>query len=195
MNSGKSEKRKSAFKAGLAVFFYAGLMLTAQEHDWDKAERKIKRLPPSVFQGLPTRIQKQLEDRGCTIPQADFSAKLHNVIQGEFARKRQKDWAVLCSREGRSSILVFWEKPSSCPTEIGEAEDKNFLQGWSGGRIVYSRMLDSATADYIREHYERYGGTKPPQLDHQGIDDAFMGKASIVWYCHKGEWLRLTGAD
>jgi len=44
-------------------------------------------------------------------------------------------------------------------------------------------------------HYRAYGGPEPPPIEHQGIDDAFLGKASITWYFHKGKWLRLQGAD
>ena len=60
---------------------------------------------------------------------------------------------------------------------------------------MYSQIIAAVGADYILEHYEWYGGTKPPPLDHQGIDVAFAGKGSGVLYCYKGEWLRLTGAD
>jgi hypothetical protein len=41
-----------------------------------------------------------------------------NVIRGEFARVGQLDWAVLCSRDGHSTILVLWGRPTSCPGEI-----------------------------------------------------------------------------
>jgi hypothetical protein len=44
-------------------------------------------------------------------------------------------------------------------------------------------------------HYRAYGGPKPPPIDHQGIDDAFLEKASVTFYFHKGNWLQLTGAD
>jgi hypothetical protein len=44
-------------------------------------------------------------------------------------------------------------------------------------------------------HYRAYGGPKPPNIDHQGIDDAFIEKASTTHYFHQGKWLKLTGAD
>jgi hypothetical protein len=39
------------------------------------------------------------------------------------------------------------------------------------------------------------GGPAPPPITHQGIDEAFAGKASTVQYCHYGKCLSLTGAD
>jgi len=44
-------------------------------------------------------------------------------------------------------------------------------------------------------HFSPYGGPTPPQIDHQGIDDAFIEKASVTWYFDGGSWLKLTGAD
>ena len=31
-------------------------------------------------------------------------------------------------------------------------------------------------------------------MDHQGIDDAIVGKASVVVYLYRGKWLHLSGA-
>jgi hypothetical protein len=33
-------------------------------------------------------------------------------------------------------------------------------------------------------HYRAYGGTTLPTLDHQGIDDTFVEKASVTWHFH-----------
>lgn len=44
-------------------------------------------------------------------------------------------------------------------------------------------------------HYRAYGGPEPPPIDHQGIDDAFLEKASTTWYYDGGRWLQLQGAD
>ena len=40
-------------------------------------------------------------------PQVLATGKLDNVVRGEFAKRGQSDWAVLCSVNGVSSILVF----------------------------------------------------------------------------------------
>ena len=61
--------------------------------------------------------------------------------------------------------------------------------------MVYSREIASVGRAYILQHYQAYGGTKPPPIDHQGINDAFVEKGSVVLYFYRQEWLRLTGAD
>ncbi len=162
---------------------------------WAQAQREIKRLPPSSFAQLPVEVVKQLEELHCKVPQAFMTAQPHNVSRGEFARKGQTDWAVLCSKNERSSILVFWGKPTKCPGELEPVEDKVFLQEIGDNQIGYSRMINPVSGDLISKRYKRYGGLKPPSLDHQGIDDQFVEKASVVHYCHDGKWQRLIGSD
>jgi hypothetical protein len=74
-------------------------------------------------------------------------------------------------------------------------EDRNFLQGISAGNIGFSRGISPAGRDFIMRHYKAYGGPVPPRLDHQGIDDAFLEKASVTYYFYNGNWMKLTGAD
>ena len=73
--------------------------------------------------------------------------------------------------------------------------DRNFLQGISATEISYSREINAAGKEFIMGHYRAYGGPTPPPIDHQGIDDAFMEKASVTWYFHEGKWMKLSGAD
>src|ERR671937_183045 len=75
---------------------------------WEAADAAVLRLPPAAFPQLPRNIVRYLQARGCTVPQTFVSAEPHNVISGEFARRGQTDWAVLCSRGREPSIIVFW---------------------------------------------------------------------------------------
>jgi len=67
---------------------------------FDKAERRIARLAPTAFLELPRTVVRELQRRGCTVPQEAFTKKPHYVIRGEFAKSSQTDWAVLCSVKG-----------------------------------------------------------------------------------------------
>jgi len=155
---------------------------------------QILSLSPTAFPELPANLVQELQRRGCTIPQADFSGRRGNVIRSEFAKPGQKDWAVLCSVRGVSTILVFWNGSEKNPAAIAAEPDSNFLQVFNGRQFVW-REISAVDKDYIVKHYEAYGGTKPPPIDHYGIDDGFLEKASVVWYFYNGEWLKLTGAD
>ncbi|HTA67888.1 MAG TPA: hypothetical protein VK776_06405 [Bryobacteraceae bacterium] len=163
--------------------------------NFNDAERRIVRLPPTAFPQLPRGVVRELQRRGCTVPQEAFTKKPHNVVRGEFAKSGQTDWAVLCSAKGVSTILVFWNGSANNPGAIAPMEDRNFLQGITPDKISYSRGISAVGKYFIMRHYNAYGGPKPPPIDHQGIDDAFIEKASVTWYFHGGKWLKLTGAD
>lgn len=161
----------------------------------DDADRRIVRLPPAAFPELPRHLVTELDRRGCSIPQEAFTKKSHNVIKGEFARPGETDWAVLCSVKGLSTILVFWNGSKKNPAAIAAREDRNFLQGITPDEIGYSRGITPVGKNFIMRHYDAYGGPRPPPIDHQGIDDAFVEKASVTWYFHAGKWSQLTGSD
>lgn len=161
----------------------------------EEAEKKIKYLKADAFPELPADLKKQLDERKCQIPQTNATSVPQNVIQGSFAAPKSKDWAVLCAKNGKTSILVFWEKGTPCPAELAIAETKADLQDLMGKGFRYSRYISMVAKEHILEQQKRYGGILPKSLDHQGIDDAFLEKASVTYYCEAGKWLRLTGSD
>jgi hypothetical protein len=124
------------------------------------------------------------------------------VIRGEFANKGQTDWAVLCSKEGKSSILVFWGKPTACASEFASSDDDGFLQGGRNDQMVYSRGIRAVSekdlsgfADPDLGQMKPSGPVKRVAFRHQGIEDLFLGKASTVFYCIAGKWKVIGGAD
>jgi hypothetical protein len=159
----------------------------------------FNRLPPSAFARLPRNIVRHLQARGCTIPQYAFKRRPHNVISGAFARQGQRDWAVLCSRNGFSSILVFWSGRTDAVTELARLSDHIFVQREIGSdKAHYARVISAVNKDYIISHYQAYKGSgapEPPPISHQGIDDGYMEKASTVHYYYRGKWRALQGAD
>ena len=163
---------------------------------WEIADSATVLLSPTVFSQLPEKVVQYLQGRGCMIPQTYMSTDPHNVISGEFAKRGQIDWAVLCSRSGESSVMVFWGGFTKSVAEIAKVPDNSFLQTISeGGKIGFSRMIGAVGKDYIISHYKAYGGPNPPSIYHQGIDDAYVEKASVVRYYYRGKWLELQGAD
>ncbi len=167
---------------------------TAQERE-RAALRQIRMLPPSAFPELPAAVRADLEKRGCAIPQVFDQITPRNVVRGSFARAGQTDRAVLCSVRDSSSILLYWGGPARCPSLDERTANRNWLQGVGDGRLGFSRALGVAGRGAILQHYRRYGGARPPRIDHEGIDDAFVEKASEVHYCFRGRWLTLQGAD
>ena len=118
-----------------------------------------------------------------------------NVIKGSFVRPGEVDWAVLCSVDRVSSIVIFRNSSPHEIIELARAADIESLQVVGDNQIGYSCLISPVGREFILRHYQAYGGVKPPPIDHQGIDIAFVGKASVVLYCYRSKWLRLTGAD
>jgi len=164
------------------------------EDQWTRADRLIKRLPPAEFPELPTAFKAELEQAGCTIPQSGFDESRNNVIHGSFGAMGQEDWAVLCSRNGTSSIFMHWGGPVQCPSELLPQSDKNFLQGMPEG-IVFSRSIAATTSYHVYPDDDSAGVDREVLMDHDGIDDVFQGKGSTVWLCRGGAWIAFAGGD
>jgi hypothetical protein len=179
----------------LLIVLFFSLTALGNQDKWAVADSATLRLPATAFSQLPKHIARYLQAAGCKIPQSYISSDPHNVIKGEFAKRGQTDWAVLCSRKAESSILIFWGGSTKSVSDIAKARDRLFLQTVNEGTIGFSRNIQSVGRDYILSHYKAYGGPKPPSLTHQGIDDGYLEKASVVLYYYRGRWLKLQGAD
>jgi hypothetical protein len=144
-------------------------------------------LKPSALKQLSRSIVRKLEAQGCTIPQVDDPAVgpiQTNVIHGEFARIGQVDWAVLCARDGRSTILVFWGGSTSCPGEIHDPLADRHPPG-AGIEWSADRYIGAVTEGDLR------GISGPPDpgvMKHQGIADLMDSKMGTVYYCSEGQW-------
>jgi len=185
------------------IFFIALIMffMTNGTHSETISEinSTIRRLPPSAFSGLSQEIIRALESRGCTIPQVYDDLRPHNVIHGEFIKKGQKDLAVLCSREQISTILIFQGGVANKVLEIASSPDEKRLQTFADGQYGYSREIMTAGKKQIiqyNKNAKEFGVEQDlPQITHDGIDDIFVNKASVVHYYYKGQWQKLLGSD
>jgi hypothetical protein len=163
--------------------------------DWLRADEQTVRLKPSAFRNLPSAVRDELEHRGCAIPQPFGVNQLRNVVSGSFVAVGQTDWAVLCSRNKRSAILVFEGAQTGEVDEFADERDFQYLQVVTrDNKIGYSRVLTSVPNQSLRK---RIGvrGSKLPSIDHNGIEDAFMEKASTLWYRSGAKWVKLSAAD
>lgn len=89
--------------------------------------------------------------------------------------------------------ILGWEYETR--VKIAKSPDKNCLQIIGDKKIGYSRHISAVGGISIIDLYQAYDGSKLPLFDHEGIDDAFLEKGSIVHYWHDGNWLELTEPD
>lgn len=157
--------------------------------------------PPAALSDVPEPVRVLLAEESCLVPQPwrpGVPPGYTNVVRGEFAVRGQYDWAVLCSRAGKSSIRLFWGGPSRCSDSLA-ASASSFLQKVTPNEIDYSRVIsrvspDDLTQRYGRQHNQSTSATLP-KFDHDAISDAFLEKASTLYYCSDTSWHTLRGSD
>ena len=94
-----------------------------------------------------------------------------------FDHDRQYDWAVLCSKNQFSSILIFWGGSTTSVSDIAKAADKAYLQVVDGeGKIGYSRAITALDKEYILEYQRWYGGVKLHRWIIKGLTISLSGK-------------------
>jgi hypothetical protein len=203
--------RKKIWRMGLimagVICGTAGFCHAQQAKSGKPAAQKdngIRKLQPADVAGLPAEFVEKLNVRGCAIPQfgavgragdtagADEAGSPTNVIHGEFARHGQEDWAVLCSKGGSSTIVIFWGKATACPASLARLEDAHYLKRGKDKKVRYSRAIRALGESDLGDR-AGIAGLKP--FSHQGIDDRFVGKSSAFFYCSEGKWKIFPAKD
>ncbi len=163
-----------AVSAALAAAASAQTGLKEIQKEWPD----FRYLEPKQVRELPALIKADLEKRGCRIPRFTRWDARHNVIQGQFLKPGQRDWAVLCRHQDKSSILIY---PGSAATDVqtvrGEDHDPY-------------RIIHTVTAFVLQKRAVRDKLTESlPPFDHDGIEDGRIQKAALVLYNRDGEWV------
>ena len=110
----RNSSNKVRFLALLSLLSLS-VMANANERN---AANDLSRLSPRDFPALPAQVASALIELGCTVPQASYFVKgKSNVKSGSFAKLGQKDYAVLCSKNGASHIQVVWGGKTRCKSE------------------------------------------------------------------------------
>ncbi|MBX3266904.1 MAG: hypothetical protein KF831_09385 [Acidobacteria bacterium] len=181
------------------AFFYLVLLILfsppvlAQDKRLDEGANVV-RLAPASFKELPLLVVADLEARQCTIPQTFTKREPHNVVSGSFIKRGEVDWAILCSRNGVSTILVYPSGRVQSVHELGTGSDDGYLQVIDGeGTIGFSRKIDRASIDYVKRRLPPSVPTT--SIDKDGIEDIFVEKASVIRYLYRGEWTEFMGLD
>jgi hypothetical protein len=184
------------------IFGTAGFGHAQQTKSAKPAAKKdiaIRKMQPADVAELPAAFVEKLNSRGCAIPQFGEVGRSGattggptNVIHGEFARHGQEDWAVLCSKGGSSTIVIFWGKTTACPASLARLEDAHYLKRGKDKKVRYSRAIRALGESDLGDRAGT-AGLKP--FAHQGIDDRFVGKSSAFFYCSEGKWKIFPAKD
>lgn len=159
----------------------------------------IRRLPAAAFSFLPGLIRRDLEDRRCTVPQPWDVRGPKNIIHGSFTAAGVAEWAVLCSVRDTSQILVYRVASGRTGRIVDSLlpdPDRAWMQGVGGGRWGYSRLLQTLPRRKIRAWRNDVDRHVIPQpVDHDAIEQIFLGKGAEGFYYAARRWYRRITAD
>jgi hypothetical protein len=110
------------------------------------------------------------------------------ATQGEFERKGQTDWAVLCSRRGISMIYVFWGGSPRKYERLGEEPDRTSAEDKAVGLSLRDIGRGSAERFIISERPERHGLPNP---QHDILADSANYRDDAFYYRFHGRWIKL----
>ena len=159
----------------------------------------VRRVAPDSFPQLPTAVRHDLERRECLVPQPYDARKPANVARGAFTAPRISEWAILCSAHDTSQILIYRVSSSRDVRAIDSLEraaDVAWMQRISDTQWGFSRLLGTLPLDRIRTwRRDDDGRSIPRPIDHDAIEQTFIGKAADAFYRAAGRWYRRATAD
>ena len=135
-------------------------------------------LDPGQLRELPEAVRTDMQKLGCRIPKFMKWDARHNVIQGQFFKPGQTDWAVLCQAGDKTGILFY---PGGAVTDLpmlrSEPTDP-------------TRTIHVVSAFVLQKRAVRdRPDESPPAFDHDGIEDGPIQKPSQVIYHRDDEWM------
>lgn len=154
----------------------------------------IRHLPINAFPQLPVAVGDALTRRGCLIPQTYEAHRPENVIHASFERPGSSDWAVLCSVDGRVSLLVFFSSGGD-PMVLASVAETDRLQAHSATDVLgFNWGIDPASPEVV--HEAQLGmNHPPPRLDHDALADSVIDGRTIYRVFAKGAWTVVDTQD
>jgi hypothetical protein len=153
---------------------------------------RIRNLPVSSFPELPSPIADALAARGCMIPQTYEAHRPENVVHASLQRAGSSDWAVLCSAQGRVSLLVFFAgSPAAQPEVLASAAKTDRLQPHDpSGELGFNWGIDPASPKRI--HDAQAGMShRPLPPDHDCLADSTVDQKTVYHLYRDGAWSRV----
>ncbi len=144
---------------------------------------RIRLLPLSSFPQLPSAVAQDLDAKGCMVPQTYEAHEPENVIRGSFEKPGSRDWAVLCSVKGMTTLYVFLGSNLTSPIALRQQPDTAWLgHDWANNPSFdygFAWGISTMPADVM---------PRKDRLDHDGVEDAFVEQSAVVHYYADGHW-------
>lgn len=163
----------AAFLIALVPAAYAQTGIEEVRKKWPD----FRYLDPGQLRELPQVVRADLGKLGCRIPRFIKWDARHNVIQGQFFKSGQMDWAVLCHIGDKTGILLY---------PAGGASELPMMRSAPNDP---TRTIHVVSAFVLQKRAIRDNPTEPPPaFDHDGIEDGTIQESGRVLYFRDEEW-------
>jgi hypothetical protein len=149
----------------------------------------IRNLPVSSFPNMSPAVANSLNAMGCVIPQTYEAHRPENVVHASLKEPDSDDWAVLCSVQGKVSLLVFFAgAPADKPIVLKAFSETDRLQRDArSGRLGFNWGIDPASPGKV--HDAQAGmAHRPPLLDHDCLADSILDRRTVYRFYREGAW-------
>jgi hypothetical protein len=147
---------------------------------------RIRLLPVASFPQIPAAVANELDARGCMVPQTYEANGPENVISGSFEKQGSDDWAALCSVRGVTTFYVFFQSNLTHPIALRHQPDNQWLGVEPSFAYGSAWGILPIPPRAVPRTY---------QMDHDGIEDAFVERSSVIHYYSHGHWTTFKGDD
>ena len=155
----------------------------------------IRHLPVNAFPDLPAPVADQLNQRQCLIPQSYEAHHPENVVHASLEHVASTDWAVLCSANGRVSLLVFLGSAGHKPSVLATATETARLQRHdSSGVLGFNWAIEPASPEAVHQAQSSME-KRPPRLDHDTLADITLDRNTVYRFFKKGSWTLVDTSD
>jgi hypothetical protein len=151
----------------------------------------VPMLSPDSMPEIPLNVRAALRGRGCLVPQY-FNGERRNAYGGAFSAKGAAEWAVMCSVNGDSQILIIASSTGAVVDSVALGNDAEAMDHdngkWDFTRTFAVYRLGPGDMDEIP-------ASLPRPIDHDALDIPIFGKASSAHYLVRGKWYYVMTAD
>jgi hypothetical protein len=185
--------------SGISPFFIVSSLLASPavlsaQGGTDTLPILIRRIDASTAAHLPLWLRAALGARKCLIPQMHSDERLNNIHRGHFVDSVTESYALLCSRNGESSVVILTKDSSLTPPPILVRADTSFLVLMEGGgrgrRWEFARFLSALSPREVKS----WCSLSPIERDrpHEGVITFYQDRDATAYYFSRVSqtWLR-----
>lgn len=192
---------RSGTRAKLMQYLATFVLLSLHAPDAGAGNNTKLKTPP-VAGAVPAWVMERITNEKCENRPAMLGDSRTTLIFGNFDQDKTTDWAAMCYRRHKLSVVVLWEdtqKGDRCSSKVMEMpladEGVHPPADMAPADVIWIETVSGEQIQSIPRNYD-VRSPPPPTFDHDGIEIGSRDKGvSSFYYCHDRRWIMLEGGD